>query len=102
MMNERIEIPPALAFLLLSAVGFLVALGTWWAFQRGGHDFNVFYHAWKLVLSGQGQIIYQESPDRFLYAPGFAWLFAPLAWLPRDLALALWCFGKAAVIGFVA
>src|SRR5271163_4705400 len=78
-----------------------LAIGTAWAFTRGGDDFRVFYHAWSLVLSGHGSEIYQNSPDRFLYAPGFAWLFAPIAWLPTQWALALWCLAKIAVVSWV-
>ena len=90
-----------LSTLGLFFAGMIVALGTAWAFQRGGKDFNVFYQAWSLVLNGRGVEVYMESPDRFLYAPGFAWVLAPLALLPRDLALALWCLVKAASIGLV-
>ncbi len=79
----------------------LVTLGTFWAFDRGAHDFDVFYSSWRLVLQGRGMNVYQETPDRFLYAPGFAWLFVPLAWLPFQAALAVWCFAKAAVVGYV-
>ena len=46
----------------------------------GGHDFAVFYEAWNLVAHGRGTEIYTTSPDRFLYAPGFA--------PPRVLSLA--------------
>ena len=67
--------------------------------EHGAPDFTVFYTAWHLVLEGRGAEIYRESPDRFLYAPGFAWLLSPLAWLPRSAALAIWCFAKAAVAG---
>lgn len=87
---------PALGLVLAS---FIVAVGTGWAFQRGGRDFWVFHEAWRLAFVGKGSLIYRESPDRFLYAPGFAWLFAPVGALSRSLALALWCFAKAAVIG---
>jgi hypothetical protein len=76
-------------------------VGTLWAFQRGGNDFDVFYRAWSLVLSGHASEIYRNSPDRYLYAPGFAWLLSPFAYLPRDLALALWCFLKAASLGWL-
>ena len=87
--------------LSLLVVGFIATLGTFWAFQRGGKDFDVFYTAWSLVLAGRAQEIYTLSPDRFLYAPGFAFLFAPIALLPKTLALALWCFAKAALLGLV-
>jgi hypothetical protein len=91
--------PVGVIGLLLAAL--IVTLGTSWAFARGAPDFNVFYAAWKLVLEGRGADIYRDSPDRFLYAPGFAWLLAPLAAFPRELVLALWCFAKAGVVGFV-
>lgn len=78
-------------------------MGTLWAFERGAPDFSVFLSAWRLVLEGKGATIYayQATPDRFLYAPGFAWLLSPLAILPRSVALALWCFAKAAVVGYL-
>jgi hypothetical protein len=96
-----VEIPRALAWISLVFTGLVVAVGTSWAFQRGGQDFGVFHHAWRLVLEGRGAEIYTNSPDRFLYAPGFAWLLSPLGYFPRDLGLAVWCFGKAAIVGFV-
>ena len=85
------------------AASLVVAMGTLWAFQRGANDFTVFYHAWQMVLDGRGALIYhfQETPDRFLYAPGFAWLLSPFGLLPRSVALAIWCFAKAAVIGYL-
>jgi hypothetical protein len=93
--------PESVAWFGLILASLVVSLGTAWAFQRGAHDFSVFYESWRLVLSGQGANIYHGTPDRFLYAPGFAWIFAPLGYLPREVALAFWCFGKAAVIGFL-
>ena len=90
------------AFALLAA-SILVSLGTGWAFQRGAHDFAVFHHVWGMVSEGRGAEIYDptRTPDRFLYAPGFAWLLAPLGRLPFSAALALWCLAKAAAIAFV-
>ncbi|MDR3605962.1 MAG: glycosyltransferase 87 family protein [Oligoflexia bacterium] len=79
----------------------IVILGSVWAFTRGGADFRVFYHAWQLVLAGHGADIYRDSPDRFLYAPGFAWLFAPLGLLPPGLSLGLWCAAKAAAVFWI-
>lgn len=76
-------------------------LGVFWAFERGGNDFNVFYSAWKLVLAGKGSGIYGGTTDRYLYAPGFAWILCPFGLLPRDLALATWCLLKALCLGFV-
>ncbi|MCM2322744.1 MAG: DUF2029 domain-containing protein [Oligoflexia bacterium] len=90
-----------LSLLGLFVAGLIFSLGTWRAFERGGADFSVFFEAWRLVLGGRGEDIYRVSPDRFLYAPGFAWLLAPVALLPRGLALALWCLAKAAVVGLV-
>ncbi len=89
--------------LWFSRSGFAVfllicALGTYWAFARGGNDFNVFYSAWNLVLHGNGTRIYQAAADRYLYAPGFAWLFSPLGLLPRNLSLLVWCLLKTAVL----
>ncbi|HUP58515.1 MAG TPA: glycosyltransferase family 87 protein [Bdellovibrionota bacterium] len=98
---DRPIIPRELAILALATSAVLTAVGTAWAFQRGGRDFDVFFHACSLVLSGKGSMVYASSPDRFLYAPGFAWIFSPLALLPRDFALALWCFAKAGAIGWM-
>lgn len=85
----------------LIAAGVLVGVGTLWAFDRGGHDFSVFFAAWRLVVGGHGSEIYHATPDRFLYAPGFAWILAPIAYLPKKLALAIWCLGKAAALGYL-
>lgn len=89
------------AYAGLLAASLLVAIGTVWAFTRPSNDFSVFYAAWRLVLQGRGAEIYRATPDRFLYAPGFAWLFCLLAIFPRSVALAIWCLAKAAVIGWV-
>jgi hypothetical protein len=78
--------------------GILVSVGTYWSFERGGHDFLVFYDAWKLVILGRGAEIYVNSPDRYLYSPGFAWLLAPIGLIPVSTALALWCLAKASVV----
>jgi hypothetical protein len=53
------------------------------------------------VLEGRPLEIYSRTPDRFLYAPGFAWLLAPLGLLPLGGALVLWCLLKAAALGLV-
>ncbi len=76
----------------------LCVLGSIWAFKRGGHDFNVFFEAWRLVWNDKSHDIYRATPDRFLYAPGFAWIFSPLAALPVKVALGVWCFLKAALL----
>ena len=82
----------------LFAAAAVVALGIAWAFARGANDFSVFYEAWRLVLDGKGAQLYHATPDRYLYAPGFAWVLCFLGLLPRSLALALWCLLKAGVI----
>jgi hypothetical protein len=86
----------------LVALSALVIWGSFRAYSRGGNDFSVFYEAWRLVLAGRGQEIYQVSPDRFLYSPGFAWLLAPLGMIPREISLAIWCFGKFWVLAYLA
>ena len=85
----------------LAFAAVVVALGTAWALQRGGHDFSVFRNAGALALQGRARDIFHATPDRFLYAPGFAWVMAPFAALPHGISLALWCFAKAAVIGLL-
>lgn len=99
--SRRLRDSALFAYGGLMAASLLVATGTIWAYTRPSNDFSVFYAAWTLVLQGRGAEIYQATPDRFLYAPGFAWIFCFLALLPRGLALAIWCFGKAASIGLV-
>ncbi len=69
--------------------------GSAYAFTRGAGDFAVFHAAWKLALEGKGATLYHATPDRFLYAPGFAFLFAPLGWISEKVALAFWCALKA-------
>ncbi|HCM40305.1 MAG: hypothetical protein A2Z97_13020 [Bdellovibrionales bacterium GWB1_52_6] len=95
------EIKREFSILGLLFTGVVVGLGTLYAFERGGQDFEVFYHAWRLVLNGHGSEIYRVSPDRFLYAPGFASLLSPLALLPRSIALGVWCLAKAAALGLI-
>ena len=88
-----------LALLGLGILAVLLSVGTVRAFSRGGNDFAVFFEAWRLVRIGHGADIYRVSPDRFLYAPGFAWLLSPLSFFSRELALGIWCFAKILVIG---
>ncbi len=85
----------------LFAAGLLVMLGIFWAFTRPANDFSVFYEAWRLVLTGRGAEIYHATPDRFLYAPGFAWIFCALGLLPRGVALGIWCLAKAWIVGWL-
>lgn len=79
----------------------ITGVGIFWAFSRGGRDFAVFYEAWRLVTVGQGAQIYHQSPDRFLYSPGFAWVLSPIAYLPYATALALWCAFKVLALIFL-
>jgi hypothetical protein len=85
----------------IAITSLIVTIGTFWAFDRGAHDFTVFYGAWRMVIEGQAANLYHGTSDRFLYAPGFAWLFSPLGLLPRNFALAIWCFVKAAILGLL-
>lgn len=70
----------------------VLALGTSWAWTRGGHDFKVFYHAFEEVYAGRALTVYTSvgSPDRYLYAPGFALLLAWMGALPFGLGFGLW------------
>ncbi|MBY0469857.1 DUF2029 domain-containing protein [bacterium] len=68
----------------------IVLIGTVWAYTRGGQDYAVFYTAGQHVLAGQSEKLYFVSPDRYLYAPGGAWLFALLSLIPFKVALGLW------------
>lgn len=97
-MNRKLNLS-LLRSILYGILGALVAIGTHWAFTRGGKDFDVFFEAFKLVLGGWGPQIYRVSPDRFLYAPGFAYFFSPFGLLERDTALAAWCLLKALCLG---
>jgi len=83
----------------LGIVAFIFAFGVYQALRRGGEDFLVFYHAGRLTLDGLGQEIYTNSPDRFLYAPGFAWFIAPFALIPWAISFPLWCLMKALSFG---
>ncbi len=64
------------------------------AIARGAPDFRVFHHAWSLVWQGAGAQIYHDSPDRFLYSPGFAWFLAPLGACAPHVAFVFWCLLK--------
>ncbi len=99
--QEREQVQEILGWVGLLGACFVIAAGIARAFDRGGHDFSVFFTAWKWALSGQGSQIYLQSPDRFLYAPGFAWVFSFIALLPEKFALALWCCLKAGALGLV-
>jgi hypothetical protein len=68
----------------------LFAIGLMKGFRSGGLDFRVFDHAARLALHGQVEGLYREGPDRFLYAPGFAYLLAPLAVFPFGWTHTIW------------
>jgi len=76
-------------------------LGTAWALKRGAHDFEVFYIAASKVGTPDINNLYDHyaKPDRYLYHPGFAWLFSIFTLVPFKSALVLWCALKT-VIGF--
>jgi len=91
-------------------IALLTSVGTVWAVTRGAHDLFVFWSAWHWVAhlgeTMDGTWIdplrlYRITPDRFLYAPGFAWLFSPLGRLEFSTVVWLWCFAKAAALGYV-
>jgi hypothetical protein len=67
------------------AMGFYIAGLGISATLRAQGDFNVYYRAGHRVLHGLA-IYPPADSDRFLYAPVFAILFAPLAALPRHVA----------------
>lgn len=81
---------------LISWVGLTLAQ------SRGGADLKVFYQAWKWVWTSQSSEIYLKNPDRFLYAPGFAWLFSPLASIPFENLLLVWCGIKILALAAIA
>ncbi len=76
----------------------LAALGTYRAVDFEGRDFAVFHAAFTQVLGGRGSTIYGTGPDRFLYAPGFAYLFAPVGYFPEKIALVIFSVLKLAAL----
>lgn len=91
-MSARFSI---LALLLLGTAGILFAL------RRGGLDYDVFTQAARWVAAGEPGRLYVESPDRYLYAPGFAWIFAPFAFVAREEGLIAWSLLKLALLAYV-
>lgn len=75
---------------LLTLVVVLYCVGLWNGYSRGGQDFRVFDFAARTALEGRWSTLYLEGPDRFLYAPGFAILFAPLSLFSQPVTHALW------------
>ena len=85
----------------LTGIVFLViAVGVFIGITRGGQDFRVFHYAGRLVLENRWDALYNEGPDRYLYAPGFALLIAPFAALPEDPALWAWLATTVLAFGF--
>jgi hypothetical protein len=79
---------------------YLAGLGISATFRSQG-DFNVYYRTGHRVLHGLA-IYPPTDSDRFLYAPIFAILFAPLATLPRHLAqFAFFLVNAFSLIGFI-
>lgn len=96
--TSRLSFAQAFCVLGLLAIFLLLVVGVARAFGRGANDFSVFYGAWRLILEGRAQEIYRVSTDRFLYAPAFAWILAPLGLLPRNAALSVWCLMKVCTV----
>ena len=74
--------------------GLALVLAVLRSFVKGAPDFGVFHHAFELVINGRIHELYVNSPDRYLYSPGFAILFSPLGLLRFEWALLLWNCGK--------
>lgn len=85
-----------------AAAVVVLAAGIVFAFTRVAGDFSVFHSAWRAVLEGRGAALYSSTTDRFLYAPGFAWLLSPLGLMPERIALGVWCALKALGIFWIA
>lgn len=77
------------------------AVGVLQSARRPSGNFEIFRSASRRLI--QGQDIYTlagELQDRFKYSPTFAFLFAPLAWLPWPVALFLWSALNALLLFF--
>jgi hypothetical protein len=98
--SMRTRLKPILFALLVALLGLIFVWALWNGFSRGGQDFRVFHYAGRLALEGRTDALYTEGPDRFLYAPGFAFLMSPLSAIPETPALAIWLF--ATMIAFIA
>ncbi len=84
---------------LIGITASLFVLGTYKGFQLGAPDFHVFHFAATLVADGRFSELYTVSPDRFLYAPGFAWILLPLALFPLKVSFFFWSVLKGALLG---
>ncbi|MBC7386768.1 MAG: DUF2029 domain-containing protein [Cryobacterium sp.] len=76
--------------LLFIVVAGLFLLGLWKGYYHGGQDFRVFEAAARFAREEKWDALYHEGPDRFLYAPGFAIIFAPFTILPTPIFHAIW------------
>lgn len=83
-----------LPVLLGFALVLLFSVGSWQGFQLGAPDFRVFLTAGEHVWNGRSELLYVVSPDRYLYAPGFAWLLAILTPLGFAVSFWLWSLSK--------
>lgn len=66
------------AFILGVSWLVLFSIGTYHGYRIGFPDLKVFLFAGQLIRENQVFDLYFNSPDRFLYAPGFAWIAALL------------------------
>ncbi|MBL7715469.1 MAG: DUF2029 domain-containing protein [Bdellovibrionales bacterium] len=76
------------AILFAFTVLVIFSVGSIQGFQLGAPDFRVFLAAGEHVWNGQPQLLYVVSPDRYLYAPGFAWFLSLLA--PLGFVAGFW------------
>ena len=96
-LNQSRRTPLALGTVVLFLV-LIVSVGVYWSFQRGGKDFSVFYAAGKFVSEGQWFEIYHQGPDRYLYSPGFAWVFSFFSKFSFQAAMGIWSALKLAAL----
>lgn len=97
-MKNRLSIYIDYAF-LITWVSVSLALA-FSAFSLGGMDFNVYYAAARLTLSGGNPYDYSqlaaeittvtEINNPYYYLPWFTWSMSPLAMLPYEIARTLW------------
>lgn len=84
----------AVEYLGVALLVVLTVLGTFRAWSFEGRDFAVFHAVFVGVTEGRGLEIYREAPDRYLYAPGFAFLFSPLGLLSERVGLLIFSILK--------
>ncbi|MCC6150345.1 MAG: DUF2029 domain-containing protein [Planctomycetes bacterium] len=99
--------PSQAAKWLCIVIGLLLALhaarsyGYW---HKGTHDHSVYWMAGERMAAGD-QAMYEPPRDdanmvgAFIYPPAFAALFAPMTFLPRQAAYALWAVIQLVFIG---